>query len=132
MSNVARTILIPASLTPLARALAAGLSSAGAGMFTTALAAISAPTTPTYYISSGLIDASFAGLLHDAGLLYAACQAAKPPASVTLAQCQALVAQSVVSDGTTTVLIDGVSTVVNEGPHELIARLGLKINQAAS
>lgn len=32
-----------------------------------------------------------------------------------------------VSDGTTTVIIDGVPTVVPEGPHALLARLGLKI-----
>lgn len=124
--NAFRTIIIPASLAPRARILAAALAEAGGGMFTTALSA-NGLAPASHYISSGLINDSFTAMLTNADLLHAACTAAG--ATVTMAQCQDLVAQSTVSDGTRTVVIDGVSTVVNEDPHALLARLGLKINQ---
>lgn len=93
MSVVHRTLIVPASLTPLARALAAGLSPGGVGMFTTAL---DGATPNEAYISTGWIDEDIASLLTDANALHAACVAAG--ANVTLAQCQALVSQSDVSD----------------------------------
>ena len=103
-----RTMIVPASLAPLARALAAGLSpTAGAGMWQTALAPEGAPE-PTHYISTGMIDSEFVGALSDASVLYAACQAAG--AEVTQAQCDALVALSDVS---------------TDAPQDAMDRLGL-------
>lgn len=63
---------------------------------------------PTHYISTGMIEDLFLSCVTDAGALYAACQAAG--ADVTQAQCDALVAQSDVSD---------------EPPLAAMARLGL-------
>lgn len=113
--NVLRTILIPAGLAPLARALAAGLSPAGEGMFVRGLAP-SNESEPTYYVSSGPIGEDFAELITDADKLHAACGG-----QATLSDCQALVSQSVVSDGFHE--IDGEQ--VAEDPFALFARLGL-------
>ena len=90
MANINRTILIPTTLAPLARALAAGLSSGGAGMFEVPLYK---DGQITYYVSSGWIDEAFDTVLTDADALFAACGGA-----ATLTQCQALVAQSIVVD----------------------------------
>jgi hypothetical protein len=66
----------------------------------------------THYVSSGVIQPQFAGMLTDANAMYAAAQAAG--ASVTLAQCQALVANSTVQDTDA------------EGALDTLKRLGLK------
>lgn len=108
-----RTMIVPASLAPLARALAAGLSpEAGAGMWEVALAPEGAPE-PTYYISTGMIDEQFVGAVSDAGVLYAACQAAG--AGVTLEQCQALVSGSDVSDDSAQVAMGRLGLVTWRG-----------------
>ena len=53
MSNdIARTMIVPAALAPLARALAAGLSPGGVGMFQTGLSPTGAEPA-THYVSSG-------------------------------------------------------------------------------
>lgn len=88
--NINRTIIVPDALAPLARALAAGLSSGGVGMFETPLYTGS---TLTHYVSSGQIDESFGIVLNDADALFAAGVVA-----ATLAQCQELVNQSIVVD----------------------------------
>lgn len=90
MANINRTILVPATLAPLARALAAGLSAGGTGMFEVPLCKAG---QITYYVSSGWIDEGFGMALTDADALFSACGGA-----ATLAQCQALVAQSIVVD----------------------------------
>lgn len=82
------------ALAPLARALAAGLSDRGVGMFEVGLSA-TGDAPATHFISVGMIDAQIRDLLTDAAALFAACNAAGAP--VTLAQCQALVTQSDVS-----------------------------------
>lgn len=104
--NINRTIIIPTSLTPLARALAAGLAPAGAGMFVTPL--YDTTNTITHYISSGWIGEEFGALITDADLLFAACKGA-----ATLEQCNALISQSVVSA---------------DEPHALIAGMGLTLS----
>lgn len=104
--NINRVIIIPASLTPLARALAAGLSPAGEGMFTTPL--YDATNTITHYISSGWIGEEFGALIADADLLFATCEGA-----TTIEQCTALVSQSIVS---------------TDEPHGLIATMGLTLS----
>lgn len=110
MSWQFHTLIVPAALAPLARALAAGLEPvAGAGMFNSALSAYG--TEPaSHYVSTGMIDDAFAPLLQDAAALHAACVAAG--ADVPLAQCQALVSQSDVSE---------------DAPFDAFARLGLQL-----
>jgi hypothetical protein len=110
--DVFKTMIVPASLTPLARALAVGLSEMGGqGMFTAALSPTGTPPS-THYVSTGYIDEAIANSLDSADTLYAACQAAG--AAVTLAQCQALVSQSDVSE---------------QEPFSAFARLGLQMVQ---
>lgn len=126
MNNTLRTILIPAALAPLARALAAGLSAAGAGMFVRAMGK-TADGPATFYVSSGLIGEDFATLIADADLLHAACL--KAGAQVSLAQCQLLVSQSVVSDG----YFEGLDgQQVAEDPFALFTRLGLVFSERAA
>jgi hypothetical protein len=109
MTDIHRTMIVPAALAPLARALAAGLSPGGVGMWVVGLSPTGAEPA-THYVSSGLIAPQFGGVMQDAGALHAACVAAG--ASVTLAQCQALVSQSDVSGG---------------DPFGAFERLGLKL-----
>lgn len=109
MADVFRTMIVTAHMAPLARALAAGLSPRGAGMFTVALSA-TGEAPATHYGSAGLIDEEFAGLLGYSDKLHAACVAAG--ASVSLAQCQELVATSDVTDAP---------------PFEAMERLGLRL-----
>jgi hypothetical protein len=109
MSEIMRTMIVPTALAPLARALAAGLSPGGVGMFTAGLSPTGAEPW-THYVSSGYIKPQFGGVMQDATALHAACVAAG--ASVTLAQCQELVSQSDVSGG---------------DPFGAFERLGLKL-----
>ena len=80
-----------------------------AGSSTAALSAHGAAPA-THYVSTGLIDEAIAQLLADADALHAACVAAG--AQVTLAQCQALVSSSDVSE---------------QPPFEAFDRLGLQL-----
>jgi hypothetical protein len=105
-------MIVPAALAPLARALAAGLSPGGVGMWVTGLS----PTgqePATHYVSSGLIAPQFGDVLTNAAGLHAACVAAG--AQITLEQCQALIDGSDVSGA------DG------ETPWQAFERLGLKM-----
>lgn len=111
MSWVRYTIIVTAANQPLAQSLCAGLAGdSGAGMFTTALSA-SGQAAASHYISTGCIQQEFAALMQDANAMFAAAQQAG--ASVTLAQCQALVGDSTVQDAEI------------EGPFATMARLGL-------
>ncbi len=121
-------MIVPDSLVGLARALAAGLSPGGSGMFTTGVSA-DGNGPATHWISSGAIGYRFAELITSADALYDAC--AEAGASVTLAQCNALVTQCEVSDGTRVIDVDGAATTVDEGPHEMLERLGLQLLQGA-
>jgi hypothetical protein len=113
MSWVDRCMVIPSSLQPLAQGLAAGLAGAsGAGMWTTGLSA-NGQAPASHYVSTGMLDDTFAALLADPDAMFAAAQAAG--AAVTLAQCQALVSGSDVSD---------------EAPFDAFARLRLQLVQA--
>lgn len=88
--NINRTIIIPAALAPLARALSVGMSAGGVGMFETPLYT---GAEITHYVSSGWIDEAFDVVLSDADALFAACGGA-----ATLEQCQALTGTSEVAD----------------------------------
>lgn len=62
MSDVRACMIVPASLAPLARALAAGLSDRGVGMFEVGLSA-TGDAPATHFISVGMIDAQIRDLL---------------------------------------------------------------------
>ena len=62
MSDIFRTLILPASVTPLAQRIAATLSPAGAGMWVTGLAP-TAEAPATHYISSGYIGPEFAHMV---------------------------------------------------------------------
>lgn len=117
MSWVNRTIIVAASDAPLARSLSAGIAGeSGTGMFSRELAPTSAGPA-SHFISSGFVWPQYAALMQDANAMYAAAQSAG--ASVTLAQCQALVANSTVQDASL------------ESPTATLARLGLTFVQKA-
>lgn len=121
-SDIKRTMVVPAALAPLARALAAGLSPGGVGMFVTGLSPTGAEPA-THYVSSGLIKPAFGGVMQSASALRSAVVA--KGGTVTLAKCQALVAGSDVSGGD--VLIDDDGREYIETPFQAFARLGLKL-----
>lgn len=126
--NINRTIIIPAMLTPLARALAEAQSAGGAGMFTTPLYT---GAEITHYISSGWIDEAYDAMLPlhevqvtEAGIVVIPpAQAVKDASAnllfesekglVTIEQCKALVETSIVIDCDV------------EGAQTTIARMGL-------
>jgi len=62
MTDIFRTLILPASVTPLAQRIAATLSPAGIGMWTTPLSP-TGETPATHYISSGYIGPEFAYLV---------------------------------------------------------------------
>ena len=96
MTDVFRTLIVPAALAPLARALAAGLSpDGGNNTFATGLSP-TGEAPATHYVSTGHIGERFAECIADAESLHAACVEAG--ANVTLAQCEALVSTSDVSE----------------------------------
>lgn len=114
MTDVFRTMIVPANLVSLARGLGAGLSPGGAGMFTTGLSA-SGAGEPSHFVSTGLIGERFAECIADGATLHAAC--AEAGATVTRAQADALVAGSDVS---------------GDAPFDALARLGLTLNTETS
>ena len=62
MTDIFRTLVLPASVTPLAQQIAATLSPAGAGMWTTGLSPTG--TEPaTHFISTGYIGEDFAHMV---------------------------------------------------------------------
>lgn len=96
ITYVHRTMIVPASLAPLARALAVSLEPvAAAGMWETGLSP-TGEAPATQYVSAGMIEDVFAALVVDAQAMHRACVAAG--ARATLEQCQQLVALSDVSD----------------------------------
>ena len=101
MPWIHRTIIVPAALVAAARELGAALSPAGAGMYSTPLSpAGSEPAT--HWVSSGLIDESFAAVLSSPEALYDYARAGALEQGLTLtatlADAQALLAQGDVSD----------------------------------
>jgi hypothetical protein len=62
MSDIFRTLILPASVTTLAQQIAATLSPAGSGMWTTPLSPTGA-TPATHYISTGQISAEFSHMV---------------------------------------------------------------------
>lgn len=113
MSWTHRTLIVPAALVAAARELGAALSPAGAGMYSTPLSPTG--TEPaTHWISSGLIDESFAAILGSPEALYGYAQAG--------ALEQGLMLTSTATDAAALVEQTDVST---DSAADAMARLGL-------
>ena len=125
------TLIIPLSVATVLRKLSQMLDrNETDGMFTTGLSATgNAPAT--HFVSSGRVPAGFMRAIESPALLNTKAQAAFAKAGVTypytLAQITAALSGCSVSNGTRTVVVNSVSTVVSETPHEFIARRGLKM-----
>jgi len=125
------TIIVTAAVAAALRNLAQKLDrSETDGMFVTGLSA-TGNTPATHFVSSGQVPDVFAQAIRSPSILHTKAQAAFAKEGVTypftLVQVTAALSGCSISDSTRTVVIDGVSTVVDEGPHEFIARLGLQM-----
>lgn len=128
MSNVLRTIIVPATHASKGRQLGREVDVHGEGMFTTALSSDGLEPA-THYVSSGMIDDQFASALSDGLMLHAAAVAGAKAQGIvkkaTKADATGLPPASVVHDGFGPPDADGNRSP--ESPHELFARLNLKI-----
>lgn len=114
---VKKTVVVTAANAPLARALSEGIAGpSGSNMFQRGLSATGAPPA-THYASSGWLWDTYVALMTDADAMFAAAQQAG--SAVTLAECQALVNESDISDA------------LVETPEAAFARLGLVMVQEA-
>ena len=131
MSDIFRTLILPAEVTPLAQEIAATLSPAGQNMWTTGISPTG--TAPgTHYISSGLIGPDFAHMVplqvweldEDGQWQLVRTEPGNPQAvtdacnaaglAVTLEQVEAIFAAA---------------DVTEQEAHEAMARLGLQMVQ---
>ena len=125
------TVVIPLAVATALRRLAQVLDrSETDNMFVTGLSA-TGNLPATHFVSSGQVPAVFAQAIRSPALLNTKAQAAFIKEGVTypftLTQVTAALSGCSISDGTRSVVIDTVPTIVSEGPHEFIARLGLKM-----
>ena len=135
MSLAFRTLIVPAAALANSRALAAGLSDGGVGMWTTGLSPTGAAPA-THYISSGIIDSDFAAILplavyeraFDAqGAPLGWSQASSLPGSAATVRDMALSrGQPGVTHGAVQALFDA-ADVTEQGPQEAMSRLGLQL-----
>lgn len=128
------TIIVKLSAVTTLRKLAQALDpDETGGMFATGLSA-TGDLPATHFISSGQVPDVFAQAIRSPAMLNTQAKAAflEDGASYpyTLTQVTAALTGCNISDGTLSVLIDGIPTVVSESPHEFIARLGLKMIRA--
>lgn len=126
--------IVTAVVAPALRAIAKRLDVAETdGMFVVGLNAVgSAVGAPaTHFINNGKMPVDFIIALKSPAFLHTQAQAAFAKANIaypyTLAQVTAALAGCSVSDGTQVVLINGVSTVVDEGPHQYLTRIGMQL-----
>ena len=129
------TIVITLSVATALRKLAQMLDrNETDGMFTTSLS-VTGNLPASHFVSSGQVPKVFMQAVRSPALLNTQAQAAFAREGAaypyTLTQITAVLAACNISDGTRTVLVDTVPTVVSEGPHEFIARLGLKMIREA-
>ena len=125
------TIIIPLSVATALRKLSQMLDRAETdGMFTTGLSATGA-LPATHFVSSGQVPAGFMRAVESPALLNTKAQAAFATAGVTypytLAQITAALSGCSVSNGTRTVVVNSIPTIVSESPQEFITRMGLKM-----
>ena len=124
MSNVHRTIIVPAGMVNAARQLGTEIAPGGHGMYLTGLSPTGNPPA-THYVSSGMIEAEFAGILNDVLMLHAAAVAGAARQNIPKVATQ----QQALDIQPAAVVHSGKNVEVDESPHELFARLGLKIVQ---
>ena len=131
--------IVTATVAPVMRSVSKILDSQHCdGMFKVGLNAIgSAVGAPaTHFVNNGQMPTLFIEALKSPAVAHTRAQALALAAGIaypfTLVQVTAALSGCSISDGTRTVVIDGVSTVVNEGPHEFIARLGLQMVRTPS
>ena len=107
------------------------------GMFKVGLnaigSAIGAPATN--FINNGQMPSLFVEAIKSPSIAHARATALAVAAGttfpITLAQVTAALSGCSVSNGTRTIVVNNVSTVVNEGPHALMARLNLQFQRTA-
>lgn len=105
------TLVVTSDNAPAARALSAGLSEGGVGMFTAALSADGSEPA-THYVSTGWFVDEYIDALESADSLYAKAQEKEAP--VTLALCEKLIGESDISA---------------ENPFSVFDRMGLQLVQ---
>lgn len=90
-----RTLVVPITIVEACRTLCAAATTAGENMFTTGLSADG--TAPaTHYVSSGLLDVTFASLLDSPEYMALGLEALG--IDVSLEQCEVILSMSDVSD----------------------------------
>ncbi len=105
------TLVVTEGNASLARALSAGLSEGGVGMFTAALSA-DGKAPVTHYCSTGWFGEEYIDALESADTLYAKAQEKEAP--VTLAICQKIINESDIS---------------SDNPFSVFDRMGLQLVQ---
>ena len=128
--------IVTAAVAPVARAISKRLDPNHCdGMFTVGLNAIgSAPGAPaTHFINNGQMPVMFVAALKSPSVAQRQARDlavfAGTTFPITLAQVTAALSGCSVSHGKRTAVINSVSTVVDEGPHALMARLDLQFAQ---
>lgn len=125
------TLIIPLSVATALRKLSQMLDrNETDGMFITGLSATGA-LPATHFVSSGQVPAGFMRAIESPALLNTKAQAAFATAGVaypfTLVQITAALAGCLVSNGTRSTVLNGVTTIASETPLEFIARCNLKM-----
>jgi hypothetical protein len=124
-------IVVTAAQADTLRKLSALLDGETAGMFTAGLSATGFPPA-THFISAGQMPGGYLASLASPAALKSAADAAtartKGP-SFTAAQVTAALGKCTIGSGRVDVIDaqTGLAVSVPEGPHEMIARLGLKL-----
>ena len=130
--------IVTAAVAPIVRTVSKVLDPQHCdGMFKVGLnaigAAIGAPAT--HFINNGQMPVLFVEAIKSPSIAHTRAKALALAAGVTfpltLTQVTAALAGCSVSNGTRTVVVNSVSTVVNEGPHEYLARINLQFQRTA-
>ena len=130
--------IVTAAVAPVVRAISKRLDPQHCdGMFMVGLnaigSAIGAPAT--HFINNGHMPSLFVEAIKSPSIARSRAQALAVAAGTTfpftLAQVTAALSGCSVSNGKRTVVVNSVSTVVDEGPHELMARLNMQFRRTA-
>jgi len=131
MSDIFRTMILPASVTPLAQQIAATLSPAGSGMWTTPLSP-TGETPATHYISTGQISPEFAHMVpcqtytqDEAGAWVETSSKPGDPVAVY----EACKAASMTIPMPDIINLFAVADVTEQEPFTAMARMGLQLVQ---
>ena len=125
--------IVTAAVAPVLRALSKRLDPAHCdGMFTVGLNSVDSAigAAATHFINNGHMPALFIAALKSPSIAHRQARdmavAAGTTLPFTLAQVTAALAGCSITNGRRTTVANGVATTVNEGPHELMARLDLQ------